>query len=348
MYGEDADLAARARSRGYHPAITPDAVILHHVRSVLALGGQARDEPPLPRRARPQALVARRARRRRGAPAGGNGRACARCRSHPPPVVDVARRLATAPGLARRLRLRRRRSLRRPVMTSAGASPGRRASVPPMASPESRGVAAGRFAPFHRGHQHLIERARGLVDSLDVVVVHEPDDVLAPELRTGWIRDAFAEHPQVQVHAVRPATTPPKPCVSPGFRAGHLLHRQGPRWLERGARAAARRDRAAARHRERCRAGRCAGRAGSAPGRHAGIRRAARVRARRREHGQDDARARPRRRAGHGVGARVRARLHRDAARPPALRLDDARLRDHLEAPELERGSRRALRQSAS
>lgn len=31
MYGEDADLAARARSQGYHPAITPDAVILHHV-----------------------------------------------------------------------------------------------------------------------------------------------------------------------------------------------------------------------------------------------------------------------------------------------------------------------------
>jgi GT2 family glycosyltransferase len=31
MYGEDADLATRARKRGYHPAITPDAVILHHV-----------------------------------------------------------------------------------------------------------------------------------------------------------------------------------------------------------------------------------------------------------------------------------------------------------------------------
>lgn len=31
MYGEDADLAARARKRGYHPAITPDAVIVHHV-----------------------------------------------------------------------------------------------------------------------------------------------------------------------------------------------------------------------------------------------------------------------------------------------------------------------------
>lgn len=31
MYGEDADLAARARKRGYHPAITPEAVILHHV-----------------------------------------------------------------------------------------------------------------------------------------------------------------------------------------------------------------------------------------------------------------------------------------------------------------------------
>ncbi|MDX6599577.1 MAG: HTH-type transcriptional regulator, transcriptional repressor of biosynthesis s [Gaiellales bacterium] len=77
-----------------------------------------------------------------------------------------------------------------------------------MASPESRGVAAGRFAPFHRGHQQLIERARGLVDALDVVVVHEPGDGLAPELRTGWIRDAFAEHPQVQVHAVPAADDP--------------------------------------------------------------------------------------------------------------------------------------------
>jgi GT2 family glycosyltransferase len=31
MYGEDADLAARARKLGYRPAITPDAVIVHHV-----------------------------------------------------------------------------------------------------------------------------------------------------------------------------------------------------------------------------------------------------------------------------------------------------------------------------
>jgi GT2 family glycosyltransferase len=31
MYGEDADLAARALKAGYHPAITPDAVIVHHV-----------------------------------------------------------------------------------------------------------------------------------------------------------------------------------------------------------------------------------------------------------------------------------------------------------------------------
>ena len=31
MYGEDADLATRARELGYHPAITPDAVIVHYV-----------------------------------------------------------------------------------------------------------------------------------------------------------------------------------------------------------------------------------------------------------------------------------------------------------------------------
>ena len=88
------------------------------------------------------------------------------------------------------------------MMPYGGVGHAHRCIVPPMASPESRGVAAGRFAPFHRGHQHLIERARGMVDALDVVVMHGPDDQLAPELRTGWIRDAFAEHPQVQVHAV--------------------------------------------------------------------------------------------------------------------------------------------------
>lgn len=31
MYGEDADLGTRARKLGYQPAITPEAVILHHV-----------------------------------------------------------------------------------------------------------------------------------------------------------------------------------------------------------------------------------------------------------------------------------------------------------------------------
>ncbi len=31
MYGEDADLAARVHKAGYRPAITPDAVIVHHV-----------------------------------------------------------------------------------------------------------------------------------------------------------------------------------------------------------------------------------------------------------------------------------------------------------------------------
>ena len=76
-----------------------------------------------------------------------------------------------------------------------------------MANPESRGVTAGRFAPFHRGHQHLIERARGLVDALDVVVVDGPDDELAPELRSGWIRDAFAEHPQERARLELPATS---------------------------------------------------------------------------------------------------------------------------------------------
>ena len=105
MYGEDADLAARARSRGYHPAITPDAVILHHV------GASSLSVDKREMNLRCRVALARKHWSPRRASAAvallqtGTGVRALGAGGHPPPVVDVARRLATAPGLARRLRV---------------------------------------------------------------------------------------------------------------------------------------------------------------------------------------------------------------------------------------------------
>jgi cytidyltransferase-like protein len=193
-----------------------------------------------------------------------------------------------------------------------------------MASPESRGVAAGRFGPFHRGHQHLIERARGLVDELDVVVVHEPDDGLAPELRTGWIRDAFAEHPQVQVHAVPAADDPaeavrgrlvsaPDICFTGAGRDGWAAA-LAPRHIEI--------QRLVGIDSKVVRADALAA-LDQLPGgtRASVVRRVCVLGA---ESTGKTTLARPRGRTGDRLGARVRPRLHRDAARPAALRVDDA------------------------
>jgi len=93
-----------------------------------------------------------------------------------------------------------------------------------MASPESREWRQdGSHVPPR--HQHLIERARGLVDALDVVVMHGPDDQLAPELRTAGSATRSAEHPQVQVHAVADERRSRGGSGgAPRLAAGHLLH----------------------------------------------------------------------------------------------------------------------------
>jgi len=105
MYGEDADLAARAHKLGYRPAITPRGRDRPPRGCVLALRRQAGDESPLPCGPCPQALVASARDDRRGAAAGGNGVARARRRRRAQARLDLARCLAPPPILARRLRL---------------------------------------------------------------------------------------------------------------------------------------------------------------------------------------------------------------------------------------------------
>ena len=106
MYGEDADLAARARKRGYHPAITPEAVILHHVgASSLSVDKREMNLRCRVALARKHWSPARAAAAVALLQAGTGLRALGAAVTRRA-VVDLARRLATAPGLARRLRLR--------------------------------------------------------------------------------------------------------------------------------------------------------------------------------------------------------------------------------------------------
>lgn len=52
-----------------------------------------------------------------------------------------------------------------------------------------RGLTLGKFAPFHRGHQMLVETALAEVDEL-VVMVYDTDVIEVPlQVRAGWIRD---------------------------------------------------------------------------------------------------------------------------------------------------------------
>jgi len=50
-----------------------------------------------------------------------------------------------------------------------------------------RGVVIGKFHPFHRGHQHVIERALELCGRVTVIVCEQRSQPVAGELRREWI-----------------------------------------------------------------------------------------------------------------------------------------------------------------
>lgn len=61
----------------------------------------------------------------------------------------------------------------------------------------TRGLTLGKFAPLHRGHQHLIATALAEVDDLVVVIYDAPETTPIPlSVRAGWIR---ALYPMVQL-----------------------------------------------------------------------------------------------------------------------------------------------------
>ena len=71
------------------------------------------------------------------------------------------------------------------------------------------GLVVGKFAPPHRGHQHLIERAREACERVLVMVWSNPDFAEMPSTaRAGWLRDLYADARDVEVVAFAGARVP--------------------------------------------------------------------------------------------------------------------------------------------
>ncbi len=55
-----------------------------------------------------------------------------------------------------------------------------------------RGLTLGKYAPFHRGHQLVVETALAEMDELVVVVYDAPETTAVPlDIRAGWIRQLY-------------------------------------------------------------------------------------------------------------------------------------------------------------
>lgn len=58
------------------------------------------------------------------------------------------------------------------------------------------GVTVGKFYPFHKGHDYLIQQAKSQVNQLVVMIVHKLDQEISGEVRADWIQQ---QHPDVDV-----------------------------------------------------------------------------------------------------------------------------------------------------
>lgn len=88
------------------------------------------------------------------------------------------------------------------------------------------GVVAGKFAPLHRGHQHVIERALGEVDEVIVAVYDTPGYAPPVEKRAAWVRVLY---PEAQVLVLPdPAPEGDDEAVSHAYARHFLAHHRGP------------------------------------------------------------------------------------------------------------------------
>ena len=65
----------------------------------------------------------------------------------------------------------------------------------------STGLTLGKYAPLHKGHQFLIERARAETDHLIVIIYNAPESTNVPlATRAGWIRKLYPDVEVLEAH----------------------------------------------------------------------------------------------------------------------------------------------------
>jgi HTH-type transcriptional repressor of NAD biosynthesis genes len=89
-----------------------------------------------------------------------------------------------------------------------------------MAKKDTTGLIIGKFAPLHRGHRYLIDRALEKADRLIVLVYDVPELTRVPlEVRMDWVRRLY---PQAEI--IDAGIGPKEVGDSPDIRRLHTDH----------------------------------------------------------------------------------------------------------------------------
>jgi len=72
------------------------------------------------------------------------------------------------------------------------------------------GVVCGRFLPLHRGHEYVIDVARGSVQELLVLVFASPGDPIPGDVRVRWLRELYPDVAVELVERTAPALLAPE------------------------------------------------------------------------------------------------------------------------------------------
>ncbi|MEO8554554.1 MAG: AAA family ATPase [Kofleriaceae bacterium] len=86
------------------------------------------------------------------------------------------------------------------------------------------GVVCGRFLPLHRGHEYVIDVARGSVQDLLVLVFASPGDPIPGEVRVRWLRELYPDVAVELVERTAPALLAPDPAELVAAVARHREH----------------------------------------------------------------------------------------------------------------------------
>jgi NadR type nicotinamide-nucleotide adenylyltransferase len=91
------------------------------------------------------------------------------------------------------------------------------------------GVVCGRFLPLHRGHEYVVDVARGSVQDLLVLVFASPGDPIPGEVRVRWLRELYPDVAVELVERSAPALLAPDPSELVAAVARH--REQAPRFF---------------------------------------------------------------------------------------------------------------------